>query len=93
MDSRLKLAPCASRDSHKPLGELLVGAKILRLEGHNSSRSPYWVVTGRLEKRALMSCEVPFASVWTLHELRSVGVELTLAGVIRAFGLSLEERD
>ena len=86
MLDRLQFAPCSSEHLHKPLAQLLLGAKILRLEGYTSSNSAYWVVTGRLEKRALMSRGVPCEQVWTLDELRSVGVELTLAGVMRAFG-------
>jgi hypothetical protein len=93
MDSRLPLAPCTSGDFHKPLAELLLGAKILRLGGRSSSTSPYWVVTGRLEKRALMGLAVPFEQVWTLAELGSASVPLTLGGFMRAFGFSLEERD
>src|SRR5262245_65189 len=86
MHSRLQFAPCSSDHLHKPLADLLLGAKILRLEGYTSSNSAHWVVTGRLEKRALMSRGVPFEQIWTLDELCSVGVELTLAGVMRAFG-------
>jgi hypothetical protein len=86
MHSRLQFAPCSSEHLDKSLAQLLMGAKILRLQGRTSSNSAYWVVTGRLEKRALMSRGVPFEWVWTLDELCSVGIELTLAGVMRAFG-------
>jgi|GEM_PF-6706277 len=91
MESCLKLGPCSSRDRQKPLAELLHGAKVVRLEGPR--RLPYWVVTGRLEKRALMDHGVPFGQVWTLAELESAGVESSLDGVKRAFGLSAKEPD
>ena len=90
MDSLLKLAPCTRGDFHKDLADLIAGAKLARLGGPDSASPQYWIVTGRLEKRALMGRGVSLGQVWTLDELRSVGVELTLAGVMRAFGLSSE---
>jgi hypothetical protein len=91
MESCLKLGPCSPQDLQKPLVEMLQGTKVVRLEGRRCSA--YWVVAGRLEKRVLMDHGVPFGQVWTLAELASVGIQLTLDGVRRAFGLSTDEHD
>jgi hypothetical protein len=91
MESCLKLGPCSAQDLQKPLAEMLQGTKVMRLEGRRCR--PYWVVAGRLEKRVLMDHGVPFGQVWTLAELASVGVQPTLDGVRRAFGLFAKEPD
>ena len=90
MEGLLNLAPCPAADFEKPVIELLREGKIVRLEGTDPTRL-CWVVAGRLEKRAVIGYGIPFERVWTVTELQSAGVELTLAGVMRALGFSPED--